>query len=188
MKSNSKNSIASYAFFALLLFLISCTSGTQKRAFSQQFYKDSGLSGNDLKNVQFYLDRDLVLYRTFNSVNSRVEGGKISLIGGEKVEEVLIRRGTKGVLVFMPKDDRLGICFDPQDEKQYLMFGPNPNNGNRYSLLASDWENGIGYVTYGSSRWKTTRSNGYASLLVDHTNIKKTTVETEIPSGREVKK
>jgi len=185
--------VLKYYGFRFSLFIISavlitaCATGSQKRSFSQQFYKDSGLSQEDLKRVQFYLDRDVVLYRVINSSESRVEGGKITVRGGQNVEEIVIRRGTKGALVFMPKDDRLGISFDAKDDQKYLMFGPNPNNGNRYSLLASDWENGIGYVTYGSSRWKASKPNAFASLLVDHNSMRKTSVVTEIPKGREVR-
>lgn len=170
------------------VFIASCATTSQRRSFTQQFYKDSGLHGDDLKKVQFYLDRDVLLYRVLEADDSRVEGGKITSRGGQTIEEILIRRGTPGVLVFMPKDDRLGISFDPQNDNNYLMFGPNPNNGNRYTLLASDWDSREGSVTYGASRWKTPVANAFASLLVDYNNMKRTKVHSESPEGRTVVK
>ena len=32
--------------------------------------------------------------------------------GDKKIEEIVLRRGTPEVVVFMPKSDRLGVCFD----------------------------------------------------------------------------
>ncbi len=178
-----------YSFFLtgiLSSILISCSSVPQKRIFTQQLYKDSGLHGSDLFKVQFFLDRDVLIYRSLNSSDSRVEEGKITIRGGEKVEEVIIKRGTKGALVYMPKDDRLGISFDAGSDDKYLMFGPNPKNGNKYSLLASEWEQGTGTVTYGDSKWRTLSGSAYATLLVDLSSYKKTEVSTEIPKGRDI--
>ena len=50
--------VLKYYGFRFSLFIISavlitaCATGSQKRSFSQQFYKDSGLSQEDLKRVQ----------------------------------------------------------------------------------------------------------------------------------------
>ena len=137
-------------FLSIFSFSILLTFGI---SFTQKLYKDSGLSKDDLQRVQFFIDRDIVIYRVLNSSDSRVEGGKITIRGGENVEEIVIKRGTKGALVYMPKDDRLGISFDATSDDKYLMFGPNPKNFNRYSLLATEWQNGIGTVTYGDAKW-----------------------------------
>lgn len=177
-----------FSFSIVLSFGISsCKPVPQKSVFTQKLYKDSGLSKDDLQRVQFFIDRDIVIYRVLNSSDSRVEGGKITIRGGENVEEIVIKRGTKGALVYMPKDDRLGISFDATSDEKYLMFGPNPKNYNRYSLLATEWQNGIGTVTYGDAKWKTISGNAYAALLVDLSNYRKTEVNTQVPKGREVR-
>lgn len=185
------NSIKRYSLPVLSLFILtglfsSCSSIPQKRIFTQQLYKDSGLTGSDLFKVQFFLDRDILIYRSLSSNESNVEEGRITIRGGEQVQEVIIKRGTKGALVYMPKDDRLGISFDASNDNKYLMFGPNSKNGNKYSLLASEWEQGSGTVTYGDAKWRTLSGSAYATLLVDLSSYQKTEVSTEIPKGREV--
>lgn len=185
------NSVKGYLFPILFLIFLSglissCSSVPQKRIFTQQLYKDSGLTGADLFKVQFFLDRDILIYRSLSSNESDVQEGRITIRGGEQVREVIIKRGTKGALVYMPKDDRLGISFDASNDNKYLMFGPNSKNGNKYSLLASEWEQGSGTVTYGNEKWRTLSGSAYATLLVDLSNYQKTEVTTEIPRGREV--
>ncbi|MFZ1333940.1 MAG: hypothetical protein WAR99_00925, partial [Saprospiraceae bacterium] len=68
-----------FSFSILLTFGISsCKPVPQKSVFTQKLYKDSGLSKDDLQRVQFFIDRDIVIYRVLNSSDSRVEGGKIT--------------------------------------------------------------------------------------------------------------
>ncbi len=179
--------------FSILLFgvfvvgMSSCgTSGARLRPFTERFYKDSGLTYDQLKHVQFYIDRDIILYRMIGSNQSTVDQGRIATRGGRKVEEIVIRSGTPGTLVFMPKENRLGISFDADNAGNYLMFGPNPKNNNRYCLLAIEWDRDEGMVSYGPNHWKTPASSAFATLMVNHRNMKKTKYSSPSPEGRVV--
>ncbi len=175
-------------FGVFLVGLSSCgTSGSQKRPFTERLYKDSGLTEKQLEHVQFYIDRDIILYRTIGTNQSSVEEGKITSRGGKKVQEIVIRRGTPGTLVFMPKENRLGISFDSGNANNYLMFGPNSKNNNRYCLLANEWDRNEGTVTYGPNYWKTPAGSAFATLIVDYKNMQKTNYSSKSPGGRVVK-
>lgn len=166
------------------LLLSACTSYTTKHAFSDQVIRDAGLKESDLFKVQFYLDRDIVLYRTLSNSDGDIRDGSITIRGGQQVEEILLRAGTKGVVVFMPEPDRLGVCFDPYNDEKYLMFGPNPKQNNRYTLLGSEWDGRQGKVTYGGEKWFTPSASAYATLLVDVKSRKNVSVHSESPAGR----
>ncbi len=173
-----------------VFFFISITScsnsGPKRKPFTYDFLAETGLKEKNIKYVQFFLDRDIVLYRVLKNGDTHIKDGKVIQKGDKTIEEIVLRRGTPGVVVFMPKSDRLGVCFDPNDNNKYLMFGPSPKNKNRYSLLAEEWDRESGTVTYGSSRWKTPVSSAYATILVEYRNLNRTKHRTVSPEGRTI--
>ncbi|HQW13016.1 MAG TPA: hypothetical protein PK076_10210 [Saprospiraceae bacterium] len=176
--------IAYTLLFGILLFT-ACSTST-RTVFSQKFYKNSGLSAEDLKKVQFYVDRDIILERSIDQGSTMIEGGKVLIKGGKKIQEVIIRSGTKGVLTYMPKDDRMGISFDAKNADNYLMFGPNPKNNNRYTLLAENWNKNYGVISYGGAKWTTSASAATATLLIEYSDNRTRKTQTKVESGRSV--
>jgi len=153
--------------------------------FTQQLYDSNNWTEDELKQVQFYLSDDVVLRREANSGNSRIEGGEIKVIDGRKVEEIVIRKNTPGILVFIPKEKRFAVSFETNDDR-FLMFGPNPKAGNRYILLASEWKRSRGTVTYDGKPFYTPSSSAYAALLVDLKKVRKVSVKSRTAKGRKV--
>lgn len=152
--------------------------------FTQRLYEENDWSESELKRVQFYLSKDIVLRREASRASSRIEEGTIKIRDGQKVEEVVIRSGTPGVLVFMPKENRFAISFE--DDNKFLMFGPNPKAGDRYVLLASDWNNRQGKVSYGDGKYWVDANNGIASLMVDLKRVRNTSVKSRTVDGRKI--
>ena len=111
-------------------FLSSC--GPTLKPFTENLYDEYEWSERDLQNVQFYLSHDIVLTRKASGHETAIKDGKIRIKEGKKIEKIVIKRGTPGVLVFIPKKNRFAISFD-QDENKYLMFGPSRKaNGRKY--------------------------------------------------------
>ena len=98
-----------------------------------------------MKRIQFYVSRDIVLTRSVSDDETSISEGKIKIVNGKRVQQVIIRERTPGVLVLMPKSDRFAISFE-EDDEAYLMFGPNPKYYERFALLAQDWERNNGKV------------------------------------------
>ncbi|MCO6459984.1 MAG: hypothetical protein J5I59_01155 [Saprospiraceae bacterium] len=187
MKSTLKSSLYFLSFSVVVSLVAACGSTSRsQRVFTERLYRESGLTSDKIKHVQFYLDRDIVLYRVLKSGDTRLKEGKLIKRGGNRVEQIVLKSGTPGVVVFMPEEDRLGICFDPKNSHNYLMFGPSKDNHNRYSLLAEKWESKTGIVTYGPNKWKTPASSAYASLLVDYKDVSSTKYRTVSPEGRTI--
>ncbi len=169
-------------FASALFFLSSCNSLTP---FTQDIYSDLNISDDEIKSVQFYLSQDIVLYKSLNTDEARIEDGKIKLRGQHKAQEVLIAKGTPGVIVFLPKENRFAVSFDNDDDK-YLIFGPNKRLNDRYTLLGKEWDDGYGEVTYGGEVYTTSTRNAIASLMVNVNKINSYTVRRKQASGRKI--
>ncbi len=154
--------------------------------FTENLYRQNRWTENELKQIQFYVSDNIVLRRVLSGSASEIISGEIKMIDGRQVEEVVIRSGTPGVLMFMPRENRFAIAFESGVNAPYLMFGPNPRLKGRYALLASEWEDKSGIVTYGDKKYRVASTSAYASLLVNLKNIKKTSISSRIAGGRRV--
>ncbi|MEL6390139.1 MAG: hypothetical protein AAFQ02_08235, partial [Bacteroidota bacterium] len=126
-----------------LLLLTSCS--TNYKYFTQNLYNDYKWSDTELERIQFYLSEDIVLYRRLAGEDTEITRGRIRVVDGSEVEEVIIEKGTPGIFVQSPKQNRFAISFDP-DTNDFLMFGPNPKANGKYVLLAKDWSRRVGKV------------------------------------------
>lgn len=173
-------------YLLLLSLLVSLSAcGPTLTPFTQRLYEDSRFTTNELKQIQFYLSDDLHLRREISGNVSEVIEGEIRMVDGRKVEQITFRAGTPGVFVFSPKDNRLAISFE-DGEDRFLVFGPNPRVGNRYVLLASDWQRRYGSVTYAGQQWQVSAENAYTALMVDLERMSRTDVNSRVATGRRV--
>ena len=172
-------------FLGVLLFTMNACS-PRLSPFTQRLYNDNNWTESELKRIQFYVSQDIVLHREASSGRSTIESGEIKMINGKKVEEVVVRKGTPGVIVFLPKKNRFAVSFESNGDDRYLMFGPNPKAGNRYVLLASDWKRRRGKVTYDGKSDYTPSESAYAALMVDLKKIRKVSVKSRTAKGRKV--
>ena len=171
-------------FFLVTIGFVACSP--VRSYFTDDLYKAQGWTEQDIQRIQFYLSRDIVLSRSLSSGETNIKEGKIIIKDGHQVEQVVIKSGTPGVLVLMPKEDRFGVSFE-DDDNAYLMFGPNPKVDNHYVLLAQEWEQENGKVHYKGNLYDVEAGSAYASLMVD---LKKSGVneyKTHQAHGRTIK-
>ena len=143
------------------------------------------LTDDQMKHLQFYVSDPIVLHRKINSANStQVTAGKIKVINGEQVEEVIVPQGTKGILV-KNADGKLEVSFEKGDD-YYLRFGGNPNRNNAYVLLASDWQGKVGVVTYAGNKYTTSPESADALLMIDIHKIQSYQKNERVAKGRKV--
>ncbi len=160
--------------------------GPSLRYYTKNIHDDFQWTTESLSKIQFYLSDDIILRRNLTSGESYVENGKIKTIEGHKVEEIIIRSGTKGVYVFSPKTEQYAISFDPKDDTKYLVFGPSPKVNERYVLLAKDWNRTNGSVTYGGQVYKTPQASAFAYLMVDYDMDQNRSSQRTVERGRNV--
>jgi hypothetical protein len=172
--------------FALLLIAGLSSCGKKLTPFTQKLQDENNWTEKDLKRIQFYVSQDILLTKQERKSDSKIEDGEIKVVSDAEVEEILIKRGTPGVLIDIPKENRFAVCFEDGRSNRYLMFGPNPKMGERYALLASKWDREKGELTYGDTKYYTTSSSSYAALLVNLKKVRKTKVKSRTASGRKV--
>jgi len=170
--------------FALALGLLLTACSPRLSPFTQELVEENGWTDADLKQIQFYLSHDVIMRRQLVEGNSTIRGGEIKIVDGRQVEEILIPRGTPGVLLFQPKSQRFAIGFESNSDTRFLMFGPNEKVGGRYVLLASEWKRRQGRVTYEGETYWVDGTEAIASLMVDLKRISKTNVKSRVASGR----
>ena len=173
------------SFLFALGLLASCTPSYTY--FTQGLYEQEKWSQDDIMRIQFYLSKDIVLTRTITAAETSIAGGTIKVRNGERIEQVVIKYGTPGVLVLMPREDRFAISFDEADNEAYLMFGPNPKYGDRYALLAQEWDHDFGQVHYKDKIYTVDAQSAFASLMVDLRREGERKYETKNLPGRTVK-
>ena len=171
----------------ILFIFLSSSCSPRLSPFTQKLYEENDWAEEDLKRIQFYLSEDIILRREATSGRSTIQGGEIKMVDGKKVEEIVIRKGTPGLLLFTPKKNRFAVSFESGNDDRYLMFGPNPKAGNHYVLLASDWKRSRGKVSYDGKTYWTPNESAYAALLVDLKKVRKVSVKSRTAKGRTVK-
>lgn len=176
-------SIIQLTFIALIGLLSSCSPSLNY--YTETMHDDYRLSEAELQSVQFYLSNDIVLYRDLGVNESKIKEGKIKIVDGRKVEEIIFPKETPGVLVFSPRQNRFAISFE-EGEDSFLMFGPNKKAGGKFVLLAKEWDRRVGKVTYKGKTYKTNSQSAMAALLVDVDKARKVSRKTKKVKGRKV--
>lgn len=169
-------------FLSIVTLLSSCKNLVP---YTDAMRKQHNWSNDDVKRIQFYVSRDIVLHRELANSSTEIVQGKIKMIKGKKVDEILIQAGTKGVVTDIPKENKMLVSFETGEDR-YLSFGVNPNAGDKYVLLASDWSNEMGKVHYSGTEYYTDPDSKYAALLVDLRRIDDMQVRQHVAKGRKV--
>ena len=165
------------------MFLLLSSCSQQLSYFTQDLYDDYRWTTEEMKQIQFYLSQDIQLTRHYGGEYSDIEDGQIRIKSGSKVDKVVIKQGTPGVVVFSPKSERFAVSFDDNPEN-YLLFGPNPKARGRYVLLAKKWKKNTGIITYGNKEYRTSNQSAYAALMVDIKKASQTDYTRSTASGR----
>ncbi len=135
---------------AISLSLYGCSP---KVPFTQEIRQKYNLSEIELKGLQFYTSHDIVLRRGETSPNEKItQDGTLKVQDGKKVEEIVIKAGTPGVIDQVIDGNRLTIRFEDGANK-YIVFGDMSNRNGYYTLMALDWNSGRGKVNYGEKTY-----------------------------------
>jgi len=174
--------------FAILLTVVITASSCSNnlKYFTKDLYQENRWTDSELERIQFYVSEDIVLQRQLRGENSRITDGKIRVVDGSKIEEIVIEKGTPGIMIESPDRNKFAISFDSSDESKFLMFGANPKANGRFVLLAKDWNRRWGKVTYGDQVYETSSASAYAALMVDIKKAKKISVRSERARGNRV--
>lgn len=186
--SNAEKLTFRFCFILMLpLFLAVLSSCSPSLSyFTQDLYDRNRWSESELKKIQFYLSDDVYLRRKLGENSSEIVEGKVRIVNGQKVEEIFIPRSTPGVFMFSPKANRFAVAFENGSDSRFLMFGPSPKAGERYVLLAKDWERSTGTVTYDGKEYDVNFGAAFAGLMVDLRRIDRQDRNSRTAEGRRI--
>jgi hypothetical protein len=153
---------------------------------TQDLYERNRWTDAELKRIQFYLSDDIVLRRQLGGAASEIVNGKVRVINGQKVDEIIIPNGTPGVFLFSPKANRFAVAFENGSTERYLMFGPNPKAGDRYVLLAKEWDRAEGKVTYDGQEYNVNYGSAFAGLMLDLRRVEEVNRNSRVVNGRRI--
>jgi len=172
----------------LLLGLFALSSCAPKLTpFTQKLYDEQQWSDEELKKIQFYTSDNIVLYRELSKGESQIVSGEIKIRNGKKVDEVVIKKGTPGVMLFRPRENKFAISFEANNDDRFLIFGTSNKRGGQYRLQAKDWKRRTnGKVIYEGKEYYTNSVSSYATLMVDLKRVRNTEVRSRTARGRTV--
>jgi hypothetical protein len=141
------------------------------------------LIGCSDKNV---LNHDIVLtkYDPLKS-NKSTEKGSLNVNVDKAVDQVIIKRGTKGRIVEDLGNEKYAVSFEP-DESKVLVYGKQTRFG-VYYLQALEWDNGRGKVQYGDQFYFTNAGADQFSLLFNINKSLEENREVRVAKGNKVK-
>jgi hypothetical protein len=173
-----------FNLFCLLFILSSCSKNLTP--FNQDLYDKYRWSNEELKNIQFYLSDDIVLYKKADNSEASISNGQINIKKEKSGERIIIKRGTPGVFVFSPKNNRFAISFSQSGDDKYLMFGPNEALNGKFALLAKEWSKYKGTVTYNDQTYTVNSDDALSVLLVDLKKVSKYQYSDKSEKGRRI--
>lgn len=172
----------SILFVALVgVMLSSCSSKTPYTTYLVNKYQ---FTEADLKKVQFYVSDDIILTTSETSSKVGTEQGKVVVSSNSSQDQIVIKKGTPGVLEKQIGTDKVQISFEV-GEGRFLVFG---STGQRepFKLQAESWSNGQGKLTYAGKTYYATGTSGYAQLLIVLKKSQKKKSNQKVVEGRKV--
>jgi hypothetical protein len=173
----------SILLIGLVFTLTSCQS---YQMLTQDMVDQYNWSEGELKQIQFYSSEDIVLRQVQRGKKTSIEDGEVNVQTGKEVREIVIKKGTQGVMLFQPSKNQIAVSFDAEDDSKFLIFGPNPKADGRYLLLASQWDKRKGKVTYGNTKYYVDANRLLSGLLIDIKRQDTTKFNSKQAKGRKV--
>lgn len=144
-----------------------------KVPFTHDLREDYAISPEEIRKLQFYTSDEIVLERLIHQQGAKAtKESRLELLNNDVVRQVRIPRHTPCVAVGVT-NDMIEVSFE---QGKALFFGSSPAKRKEvegaYSLLARDWTERKGTVTYGGDTWTTRPGAGSVHLLVNVDDVR----------------
>ncbi len=166
----------------------SCSRYGGKVPFTYYDEEQYSISSAEINEIQFYVSHTIVLRREISEGTSRTSSGRLITERGITVEEVLVEKGTPGIVT---RHLGTGFCVS-FEEGTCLKFGsPRKSRKSykgRYQLLGYRrklgwWKKGPWKVSYDGGRYEASKGAG-AFLLVDREALVEVKERRKVLAGR----
>ena len=162
----------------LLSMLASCTVTVPFTSELQQQYE---LGTPQISRLQFYLSDPVVLYRYAENGQAGANAGQLVIDYDRRLDEIILRPGTPGVVVGF-KNGALLVSFE-FGKGRFLIFG-NQSESGVYRLMAEEWTEGHGKLSYSGDTYFAQPGSGKAHLEVQLRKLREQARTTRLVPGR----
>jgi hypothetical protein len=161
------------------IFISTVGIAQDKIPFTQEMRDKLEANDLNLRQVQFYISKEIKLNRKASSKDIKLDAGKINFESKGNSDLVIIPKETEG------------ICEDFTATTLKVKFEEGVNRGiqfqrtrdNIYQIAAEDWSTGSGKVKYDTSYFYLDKEGSNAFLLVKKADIRKNTKEKKKAKG-----
>ena len=116
-------------------YLLACAPN--RIAFTQDLRDSLRFSSEELKQLQYYVDGEILLRRTLMSADRSVVRGRLVTEEGRLIHEVLVKSGTPGLVLQVPSNRDIQVSFA---EGTQLPFTSARYRPARYCLKRHNWD------------------------------------------------
>lgn len=171
----------SLVLIAFSAFILQSCSNSQYVFMSNDLKKDMQLTEADLSKFQYYLSDDVVLYSDQRYIKKSTEEGSLVIDEKNLGERVIIPAGTKGVFASYVDANTIGVKFE-DCPGCILLFGHDSEKG-PYRLLAKNWNNRYGEVTYNDKKYFVPVSSSMAAIRIELKKSKQQNTQSRVAGG-----
>ena len=172
-------------YLIALSLIVTMASCAPRHLLDDRIIQTHELTPDELKRIQFYNTRDIVLTR-YASVKSekQTDNGNLEVVSGKQLEQVVIKSYTPGTIIRVIDKHQLAVSFEPGEDR-WLVFGRTANDP-IYRLQAKRWNNGRGVIEYGGQTFYTNTGAGSAALAFRMKSIHSEQRNVTIAKGSKV--
>ena len=172
----------------LLIFafaLVALSSCKTLVPFTENLKDSNSWKDTDLKQIQYYNSETIILHRQLNKNETGIVSGKVKVIDGKQVEEIIIKKGTPGIVTALPLQ-KMAISFELGDD-YFLTFGIDKKRGDKYYLRLRELKDGkYAIVTYNNKAYQLSPASLNSYLQVNLKKIDNQQRELRVAKGRKL--
>ena len=170
-----------------VLAIVFATSCARKIPYTKKVKEEFGLNENNLKNVQFYTSRSIILERDADKQVTATTGRDGELIASreEYSERIVIPANRPCIFESMDEDGSINIRFE-LGAGRTLKFKQRPNIATDRFYLHADWKDGRGELDYGGAVYYAVSGSSAAYLEVKLKQWQKKKSKDRVVKGMKV--
>ena len=167
----------------LLSIIVSCSP---KVPFKQETREKFNLTETELRSLQFYTSGEIRLLRGERSqTEARTADGELKVESGSQVEEVLIPKGTPGIIEKIIDGNTIQVSFEEGPQK-YLTFSDVANRKGPYYLQTASYKNNRRQVQYDGKMYVTSLASSSVYLLFKMKHLKSFKKDQRVVKGQKL--
>lgn len=166
--------------FSLLFFFVCCSP---KVAYYNGIKEKYKLEESEIKKIQFYTSNDIILYKSVSESDRKTDKGELIVSNKTAENRLIIKKGTRGVLMKIENPNRMLISFETDDKT--LAF-ESVSEAGQYKLKTDTIVDGKAKVNYGDQSYFVSQGNGSVYLVFKIKKLNKRKSNDKIVGGRKV--